>query len=65
MSVGQMPIKETLTASPAALADVLSNGKRYLVPHFQRDYAWGETEWSELWTDIAVKRRREVTPLRH
>jgi hypothetical protein len=48
-----LAIKETLTASPAALADILSNGKRYVVPHFQRDYAWGETEWSELWTDIA------------
>ena len=48
-----MPIRETLTASPATLAEVLSNGKRYLVPHFQRDYAWDETEWSELWADIA------------
>src|SRR5512139_3031422 len=47
-----MPIREALTASPATLADVLSNGKRYLVPPFQRDYAWDETEWSELWTDI-------------
>lgn len=47
-----MPIREALNASPATLADVLGNGKRYLVPPFQRDYAWDETEWSELWTDI-------------
>lgn len=47
-----MPIREALNASPARLADVLSNGKRYLVPPLQRDYAWDETEWSELWTDI-------------
>jgi Protein of unknown function DUF262/Protein of unknown function (DUF1524) len=47
-----MPIKETLTAKPATLADVLSNGKRYEVPPFQRDYAWEEDEWAELWTDI-------------
>jgi Protein of unknown function DUF262/Protein of unknown function (DUF1524) len=47
-----MPIREALNASPATLADVLSNGKRYLVPPFQRDYAWDETEWSELWMDI-------------
>lgn len=47
-----MPIRETLNASPATLADILSNGKRYCVPMFQRDYAWGETEWSELWADI-------------
>lgn len=47
-----MPINETLRASPAALADVLANGKRYVVPHFQRDYAWSDSEWSELWADI-------------
>jgi hypothetical protein len=47
-----MPIREELTASPATLADILSNGKRYAVPMFQRDYAWDETEWSELWADI-------------
>ena len=47
-----MTIREELTASPASLAQILSNGKRYVVPLFQRDYAWGETEWSELWADI-------------
>lgn len=47
-----MPIREELSATPATLADVLSNGKRYAVPMFQRDYAWDETEWSELWADI-------------
>lgn len=47
-----MPIRGGLNAGPATLANVLSNGKRYLVPPFQRDYAWDETEWSELWADI-------------
>jgi hypothetical protein len=47
-----MPIKETLTASPVSLGEVLGNGKRYVVPAFQRDYAWGEVEWGELWADI-------------
>ena len=47
-----MPIREELSASPATLADVLSNGKRYAVPRFQRDYAWDESEWSELWADL-------------
>jgi hypothetical protein len=49
-----MPIKETLTAKPVTLADILSNGKRYLVPSFQRDYAWGEDEWRELWADLVL-----------
>jgi uncharacterized protein with ParB-like and HNH nuclease domain len=35
-----MPIRETLTARPVTLGDVLGNGKRYSVPSFQRDYAW-------------------------
>jgi len=47
-----MPTKETLTAKPVALSDVLSNGKRYVVPPFQRDYAWDTDEWAELWADI-------------
>lgn len=47
-----MPVRATLTAKPVALSEVLSNGKRYLVPPFQRDYAWGNDEWSELWSDI-------------
>jgi Protein of unknown function DUF262/Protein of unknown function (DUF1524) len=47
-----MPIRETLTAKPVALAEVLSNGKRYIVPPFQRDYAWDSDEWAELWADI-------------
>lgn len=47
-----MPIREPLTAKPVALAEVLSNGKRYIVPPFQRDYAWEHDEWAELWRDI-------------
>lgn len=47
-----MAIRETLNAKPVTLADVLSNGKRYIVPPFQRDYAWEEPEWSELWADL-------------
>lgn len=52
-----MPIRETLTAKPVTLAEVLSNGKRYIVPSFQRDYAWEKDEWSELWADILAVHR--------
>ncbi len=51
-----MPINETLSAKPVSLSDVLSNGKRYLVPPFQRDYAWDESEWAELWADLVALR---------
>lgn len=52
-----MPIRETLTAKPVTLAEVLSNGKRYVVPPFQRDYAWDADEWAELWDDIVEVHR--------
>ncbi len=47
-----MAMREGLAASPVTPGDVLGNGKRYTVPMFQRDYAWDETEWSDLWGDI-------------
>lgn len=47
-----MAFRDTLNASPTTFGEVLSNGKRYIVPLFQRDYAWGETEWAELWSDL-------------
>lgn len=49
-----MPIAEPLTASPVALTGVFSNGCRYRVPPFQRDYAWGPEEWEELWADLVA-----------
>ncbi|MCA9540034.1 MAG: DUF262 domain-containing protein [Myxococcales bacterium] len=47
-----MPIKESLNAKPVTLGDLLGNGKRYVISHFQRNYAWDEPEWAELWDDI-------------
>ena len=32
--------------------DLLSNGAKYRVPRFQRDYAWGKEQWEDLWADI-------------
>ena len=33
-------------------AEVMSNGKSYVVPAFQRDYTWEEEQLDELWQDI-------------
>jgi hypothetical protein len=33
-------------------ADFFSNGRLYSVPRFQRNYAWGEDEWLDLWNDL-------------
>ena len=34
------------------LRALLANGKRYEVPHYQRDYSWGEEHWEDLWDDL-------------
>ena len=47
-----MPVHDNLRAYPATLGELFSNGKRYIVPPFQRDYAWDETQWEELWADV-------------
>lgn len=60
-----MPIKETLNANPVTLGDVFSNGRRYVVPAFQRDYAWTHSEWSELWDDIVKLIRTEEDETEH
>jgi hypothetical protein len=47
-----MLVHDNLRAYPATLGELFSNGKRYIVPPFQRDYAWDETQWEELWADV-------------
>lgn len=32
--------------------ELISNGKNYIVPPYQRDYSWTEEQWEELWNDI-------------
>lgn len=32
--------------------ELLGNGVMYRVPRFQRDYAWKQEQWEELWADI-------------
>jgi uncharacterized protein with ParB-like and HNH nuclease domain len=34
------------------LGQLIGNGKHYQVPRYQRDYAWDENEWEDLWFDI-------------
>lgn len=35
------------------LKELLSNGKSYSVPPYQRDYSWKEEQWEDLWEDLA------------
>ena len=38
--------------------ELLSNGRVYRVPAYQRDYSWEEPEWEDLWNDIDDLRLR-------
>ncbi len=37
--------------SNANFRSIFGNGLSYRVPRFQRDYAWTEEQWSDLWED--------------
>ena len=42
------------------LKELLSNGKHYSVPAYQRDYSWKQEHWEDLWEDlITVEASRE------
>jgi uncharacterized protein with ParB-like and HNH nuclease domain len=41
-----------LSTSSATFSDIVSNGKIYRVPPYQRDYSWKEEHWEDLWNDI-------------
>jgi len=32
--------------------ELVGNGVKYQVPRFQRDYAWSQEQWEDLWADI-------------
>ena len=38
--------------------ELIGNGKTYRVPPYQRDYAWTEEEWEDLWSDIVDLREQ-------
>ena len=36
------------------LQELLSNGKSYSVPPYQRDYSWKQEHWEDLWEDLVT-----------
>ena len=42
-------VLSTATVNYLAL---IANGRTYRVPPYQRDYAWTEEEWEDLWSDL-------------
>jgi len=45
-------IENIMNTKTMRLNEILSNGKVYKVPPFQRDYSWTEENWEDLWEDI-------------
>ena len=43
-----------LDTRTTSFGDLISNGKIYRVPPFQRDYSWTEENWEDLWQDIIM-----------
>ncbi len=41
-----------LDTRTASLSELISNGRIYRVPIYQRDYSWEEDNWEDLWLDI-------------
>ncbi len=41
-----------MAPSNQTFAELFSNGVKYKVPRFQRDYSWEQEQWEDLWTDI-------------
>ena len=35
-------------------SELFSNGVKYIIPRFQRDYAWDQEQWEDLWQDIVT-----------
>jgi hypothetical protein len=51
-----MAPRQPLETSTETWGDLFSNGKKYVVPRFQREYSWGEDQWR------SVARRRCAPP---
>ncbi|MBL8924604.1 MAG: DUF262 domain-containing protein [Myxococcaceae bacterium] len=54
-----MAKQRLLDTDTVTLETLFSNGKQYLVPLYQRDYAWGEEQWEALWQDVVESRTAE------
>jgi hypothetical protein len=45
-------IRDALQTKSLSLGELFSNGRKYVVPPFQRNYSWTQTEWQDLWSDV-------------
>jgi hypothetical protein len=45
-----------METSTTAWGKLMGNGRHFRVPPYQRDYAWREDQWQDLWDDIVALR---------
>lgn len=45
--------------------EIIGNGRRYIIPRFQRDYAWTEENWEDLWFDVMDLRNNKESQSFH
>ncbi len=45
-----------LNTGTTSYLELIGNGKAYRVPPYQRDYAWTQQEWEDLWNDVVELR---------
>ena len=45
-----------LNTGTASYLELIGNGRTYRVPPYQRDYAWTQQEWEDLWNDVIEMR---------
>jgi hypothetical protein len=50
----EMSKSNLLQTNTVNLNGIFTNGRKYKVPIFQRDYSWQEENWDELWEDIVA-----------
>ena len=47
---------DILNTGTTSYLELIGNGKTYRVPPYQRDYAWTQQEWEDLWNDVVELR---------
>jgi hypothetical protein len=55
-------MKEMKITEFFSIKDIFNSGDKYVIPIYQRDYAWGETEITQLIQDIADYVKKENKP---
>jgi uncharacterized protein with ParB-like and HNH nuclease domain len=46
-----------LNAETDTFAGIIKGDNKFIVPLYQRDYSWEESNWNDLWLDIETNRR--------